>query len=161
MIPFKSHCHHRIELFLAINSRYMSKRGLRLPPIMLLCLDSKPWCSSCRESCSAKSHAGQCPMEASGRCSVDGSKVCFSAINFYFSDLGQHMLQGMWNISVDYCTVWCVQSSSMISQPQAYSEKYQHWQILNAGICPALCPLTDIWKGASLSKSWSLGFWNC
>lgn len=31
-----------------------------------------------------------------------------------------------------------------VCKVQTYSEKYQHWQILTAEICPALCPLTDI-----------------
>lgn len=70
------------------------------------------------------------------RCSVDGRKLCFSVSNISLFDLGLHILQRMWNISVDCCTPWCVPSSSVPAQPQAYKEKYQHYQILNAEICP-------------------------
>lgn len=148
--------------------RVCEQKRMEVKPAMLLCLclESKPWYLLlqgnllCKEPPGSVLHGSspRWPLQP-GRCSVDGSKLCFSVISFYVLDLGLHMLQSMWNISVDCCTARCVQSSSMTAQPQAYNGKYQHWQILNAEICPAFCSLTDISEEEHLSaslKTWAL-----
>lgn len=80
-----------------------------------------------RETCPAKSHPG---LEAAPHwtfypCSwsVEGSKLCFSVSNVYLFDLGLHILQRTWNIPVDCCAPWCVQTTSVLVQPQPYKEK--------------------------------------
>ena len=138
----------------------VSKRGLELTHTTLLCLCLKPWYILLQGNRVYKEPPRSVPPGSSPhwtfypcRCSVDGSKLCFSVSNIYLFDLGLHILQRMRNVSVDCCTPWCVQSSSVAAQPQAYKEKYQHYQILNAEICPLLCPLLDISKEEHLPVS--------